>query len=101
MVIPGKGLTTSLDLKNKRSNKKQKARFDITDITYQYFSKVLRKFNNSSYLGLKSKQVQNEPIEAYLFLIKTIIKLMKIERHVLIRTNFVESVVSKTIVHVS
>ena len=51
MVIPGNGMTNSLSLRTKRSNKKQNARFDITDITNQYFRKLLNKFNNLSYLS--------------------------------------------------
>ena len=42
----GKGLITSLSLRTKRSNKKQKSKFAITDITNQYFRKLLKKFNN-------------------------------------------------------
>ena len=70
MGRPGKGVTTSLDIRNKYSNKKQKARFSINEITNQYFIKLRKKFKNSPYLGYKSKQVHNEPTEAYLFLIK-------------------------------
>ena len=70
MVIPCKGLTNSLALRTKRSNNKQKARFSITDITNKDFRKFLKNFNNSPYLGYKSKQDRNEPTEAYLFLIK-------------------------------
>ena len=73
-------MTTYINLRTKRSNKKQKSRFAINDITNQDFRKLLRKFNNSPYLGLKSKQVHNEPTEAYLFLIKQITKLMNNKR---------------------
>ena len=51
MGRPGKKLNTSLDISTKRSNKKQKAKFAITDITNQDFRKLLKKFNNSPYLG--------------------------------------------------
>ena len=64
MLGPGKGLTNSLSLRTKRSNKKQKEFFSITDITNQDFSKLINKFNNSPYLGYKSKHINNEPIEA-------------------------------------
>ena len=60
MIIPVQGLTTSLDLRTKISNKKQKERFSITDIPNQDFRKLLKRFKNSSYLGYKSKQVDNE-----------------------------------------
>ena len=49
----GKGLTNSMDLRTQSSNKKQKARFAITDITYQDFSKFINKFKNSPYLDLQ------------------------------------------------
>ena len=39
-------LTTSLALRTKSTNKKQKAGFDITDITKQYFRKFLKNFGN-------------------------------------------------------
>ena len=78
MGRPGKGLNNSLALTTKRSNNKQKERFNITDITNQYFRKLLSKFKNSPYLDYKSKQVDNDPTEAYFFLIKHITKLMKI-----------------------
>ena len=61
MGRPGKGPTTSANLSNKRSNKKQKARFSMTVITNQDFKKFLKKFKNSPYLGYKIKQVHNEP----------------------------------------
>ena len=85
----GKGMTTSLALSTKGSNKKQKERFSITEINNQDFSKLLNTFKNSTDLGLKSKQVYNEPTEAYLFLIKHITKLMKSESH--IWSNFLKS----------
>ena len=70
MVIPGEGLTNSLALSTKRPNKKENSRFAITEITKQDFRKFLKKFDNSPYLGYKSKQVHNESTEAYFFLIK-------------------------------
>ena len=60
----GKGLNTSLDLSNKRSKKKQKPRFAITEITNQYLRDFLNNFKNSPYIGYKSKQVHNKPTEA-------------------------------------
>ena len=76
MERPGKGLTTSLALRTKSPNNKQKERFPITDITNQNFKNFLKMFKNSYYLGYKSKQVHNEPTEAYFFLIKHINKLI-------------------------
>ena len=87
-----------MDLRNKNPNKK-KARFSITEITNQDFSKFLNKFKNSPYLVYKSKQVYNEPTEAWLFLIKQITKLMKIKRH--IWTNYFTLGVNETIGHVN
>ena len=63
MGIPDNGMTTSMVLRKKRSNNKQKARFAITDITNQVFRNFLKKFKNSTYLGYKDKQVHNEPTE--------------------------------------
>ena len=47
MVRPRKGMTNSFALRTKRLNKKQKARFTITDITKQDSRKLLMKFDNS------------------------------------------------------
>ena len=101
MLRPGKGLNTYLALRTKRSNKKQKARFSITDITKQELRKLLKKFNDSPYLGNKSKKVNIEPTEAYLFITKQITKLMKSKRQVQLRNNFVILGVNKTIGHVN
>ena len=59
MGRPGKGMNASMDVKTKIPNKKKNTRFPITDITKQYFKKLLRKFDNSPYLGYKSEQVHN------------------------------------------
>ena len=50
---------------------------------------------------LKSKQVHNEPTEAYFFLIKHITNLIKIESHVRLRTKGVRSGVDETIGHIN
>ena len=78
----GKGLNNYLALRTKSQNKKQKARFAITEITNQDFRKFLNKFNNAPYIGYKIKQVRNEPTEAYFFPIKNITKLMKSKRNI-------------------
>ena len=64
MWIPGKDLTTSLSIRTKIPNKKQNARFTITDINNQDLRKLIDKFKNPPYLGYNSKQVHNEPTEA-------------------------------------
>ena len=64
MVIPGRGLTTPLALSTKRPNKKQKARFAITEINNQDYRKLLNNFKNSPYLGYKIKHVHHELTEA-------------------------------------
>ena len=107
MVRSGKGLTTSLTLRTKKPNKKQKSRISITGITNQYFRKFLRKFNNSPYLGYKKKQVHNEPTEAYFLLINHIYRQIKSKKHVRLHNKGVRSDVNrkkrinKTIGHVS
>ena len=70
MRISGKGLTISMALRNKIPNIVQKARCAITDINIQDFRKLLKSFRNSLYLSYKNKQVHNDPIEDYFFLIK-------------------------------
>ena len=97
MGIPGKGLTNSLDLRTKISNNKQWAIFSITGIAYQYFRKLLKNFNNSPYIGYKSKKVHNEPTKVYFFLIKNITHLIKRYKHVPICNNFVKSGDNETI----
>ena len=72
--IPGKGMTTFLALRTKIPNKRQKARFAITDSTKQDFSNFVKKFDNSCYPGYKIIQVHNEPAEAYFFLFKRFLK---------------------------
>ena len=81
-------MTTYMYLSTKRSNKNQNTRFSITDITKQYFSKLLKKFDNSPYLGYNIKHDHNEPTEDYFFLIKHITKLIKSERYIQLHTNF-------------
>ena len=44
--------------------------FFINDIIKEYFSKFLNMFDDSPYLGYKSKHVHNEPTDTYLFKIK-------------------------------
>ena len=56
-----KGITTSLDIRTKRSNRKQDERFFVTGTTNKDFRKLLKKFKISPYLGYKSKHVHNEP----------------------------------------
>ena len=80
--ISCKGLNASLYLMTKISNKKQKDRLSINALTNKYFHKLLNNFNNSLFLGDKSKQVCNEPTEACLFRTKYITNIRKIESHV-------------------
>ena len=91
MGIPGKGLTTSLALRTKTPNNKQKARISIIDITYQDFRKLIREFKNSPYLGYKKKQVHNEPTEDYFLLIRQVSKTIKSKKHVRLCTKGVKS----------
>ena len=100
MLRTGNGVTTSLDLSNKNPNKKQKAGFYITDITKQDFRKLLKKFENSPYLGYKSKQVHNEPTEVSFLLIKQINNPTKSERKVRLRTKGVILGTNEKIVHI-
>ena len=73
----GKGLTASMSLRTKITNKKQKSKFAISDNSNQDFREFLKKLNISPYLGYNSKQVHSKPTEAYIFLIKQITCLIK------------------------
>ena len=53
MVVPDKGLTNSQYLSNTIFNKKQRARFSITDIINQELRNLLKKFRNSPGIGLQ------------------------------------------------
>ena len=69
MGIPVKGLNKSLALRTK-SLKNKKGKFSITDITKQDFRKLRKKFDNSPYLGYKSKQAHNESTKDYFRLLR-------------------------------
>ena len=97
MGISGKGLNTSMTIRTKRPDKKQKRKTTINIINNQYFRKLLKEFKNSPYLGHKKKKVHNEPTEAYFFLIKQVSKLIKTKKHFWLRTKRVKSDVNKTI----
>ena len=101
MGRPGKGLTTSLDISTKIPNKKQKARFYIPDITKQDIRTLIKKFDNSPYIGYKLKQVHNIKTEDYFFLIKQSTKPIKIKRRVRLRTNGGKLGVNETIGHIN
>ena len=107
MGIPGKGLTNSMALRTKSMNKKQKARYSVTDITNQDLRKLLKGFTNSPYLGYKNKQLHNEPTEDLFLLIRQVSNIIKIKTHVWICNKGVKldvdktNCVNKTIVHVN
>ena len=60
---------------------------------------MLKKISKSPYLGYRSKQVHNEPNEAYLLLIKHINKLIKSESNVRLSTKVIKSIVNEIIVN--
>ena len=62
--ISDKGNTTYMNIWTKMTNKKQKSRTVVTDITNKYFRKLLKKLNNLLYLGYKKKLVHKEPTES-------------------------------------
>ena len=88
--ISGKGMNTSLALRTKSPNKKQKARISITGINNQDFRNFLKRFNNSPCLGYKLKHVNNEPTQDYFFLINHTYKLIKRKEHVWLLTKGVK-----------
>ena len=57
--ISGRELSTYMNIGTKIPNNKQNERTAITDITNQYFRKLLNKFKNLPYLGYKKKHVHN------------------------------------------
>ena len=73
------------------TNYKQKARTAITDILPKYFRKLLKKFKNLPHIGYNNKQVHNETTESYLLLVKHISNILKIKKHVQLRTQRVKS----------
>ena len=60
-----------------------------------------KNFDNSPYLGYRSKHINNEPTEAYLFLIKHITKLMKRQEACLTTYQLVKLGVDENIGHVN
>ena len=70
----GKGLTNSMNIRTRRRlNKKQNSRTSITDISSQYFMKLLEEFKYLPYLCYRKKLVKSEPTEAYFFLFSHLI----------------------------
>ena len=60
----GKGLSTSLTLRNRRSsNKKQNTSTANADVLPQYFMKILEEFKDLPYLGYRKRQNKNDPTE--------------------------------------
>ena len=62
---------------------------------------MIKRFEHSPYLGYTSKQVHNEPTEAYFFLIKYITKKIKSEKHLQLRTRGVKLSVKGKIGHIN
>ena len=90
MDISGKGMTTSLALRTKTPNKKQKASISITDITNHDLRKFLEAFGNSPYIGYKKKLVHKKPTEAHFLLINQFYKIVKSNKHVCLCTKGVK-----------
>ena len=60
---------------------------------------MLKKFDNSPYLGYNIKYSHNEPTDSYFFLIRHITEIIQNKRHILLCTKFVKLGVNKTIRH--
>ena len=59
LVIPGKGLITSLGIKTiGRYNKNKKARYAITNVSIKDISKIIKEFENLPYKGYVSEDNQ-------------------------------------------
>ena len=96
MGITGNAMTKYLSLRTKKPDMKQRASFSITEITNQYFRKLLKRFKNSAYLCYKIKRVHKEPTEYYFLLIIHNNKITKIERCVRLCTKGVKLGVNET-----
>ena len=55
MGISGNGLNTSLNLRTKRTNKKQRTSISINEITNQYFRRFIKEFNSSPYIEVTKR----------------------------------------------
>ena len=61
----------------------------------------MKKFDHSSYIGYKSKQVHNEPPDTYFLIIKYSTNIIKIKRHVQTHTKGVKWGINEIIRHVN
>ena len=96
MEISGKGVTTSLTLRTKRTNNKQRASINITGSTNHDLGELIKEFNNSHYLCNKNKKVHNELTKDFLFIIKYFSKLTKIKKNIGMHTKRVKLDVDRT-----
>ena len=75
---------------------RKKLKFSITDITKQYFRKLIKGFKISPILGYKKKHVHNQPTEVFLFLIIQDSKQIKTKRDIWLLTKGVKLDVGKS-----
>ena len=59
-----------------RSKKKNKARYDITDVILKDISKIIKEFEKLLYQGYVRKRTKHEPTDSYLYLARYIHKCM-------------------------
>ena len=64
----GKGLITSLGIKNNVSSEKdKKSRYAITNVSMKDISKIIKYFENVPYKGYVHKRPKYEPTESYFY----------------------------------
>ena len=74
---PGKGLITSLCLKNiRRSKKTKKSRFAINNVTLKNISKIIKEFEDLHYEGYVRNRSKNMPSDSYFYLARQLEKCM-------------------------
>ena len=67
--IPGKGLITSLSLKDiRRSKNVKKEKLAITEFSIRDISKIIEEFRNVTYEGYARKRSKYMPNDSYLYL---------------------------------
>ena len=74
--IPGKGLITSLGIKEKaRPNKHKKVRYVIRNVSMKDHSKIIMDFDKLLYKSYESKRNTHDPTDSYFYLARQLCKV--------------------------
>ena len=77
LVRSGKGVITSLVLKNKvRPKKYKKARYAIRNFSKKELSKIIREFEKLTYKSYNIMRPKHEPTDSYFYLARQLAKCM-------------------------